>query len=228
MDKSYRSPSIQTRFKGRFLFLFISLLCFFVVSPLLRGFIGIQVLLDIFLSAILITALYTFSRKKHLLLIGTLLALPMLAATWSTYFVKIPFMYLASQCFGIVFIAFMVGTILSYVFKQYDITLDVINGAVVVYLLTAVMWAFIFRVIEVLQPGSFTITQGLGEETQFAFIYYSLVTITTLGYGDITPVTDVAKSFSALEAVVGQIYLVVLVARLVGINIAQSMNKKSR
>ena len=228
MDKSYRSPSIQTRFQGRFLFLFIALLCFFVISPLLRGFIGIQVLLDIFLSAIFITALYTFSRKKHLLLIGTLLALPMLAAIWSPYFVKIPFMNLAGQCFGIVFMAFMVVTILSFVFKQYDITLDVIYATVVVYLLTAIMWAFIFRVIDVLQPGSFTITQGLGEETRFTFIYYSLVTITTLGYGDITPVTDVAKSFSALEAVIGQIYLVLLVARLVGINIAQSMNKKSR
>jgi hypothetical protein len=136
-------------------------------------------------------------------------------------------LYLAGQCFGIAFFAFMVATILSFIFKQYDITLDVIYGAIVVYLLTAIMWAFIFKVVEVLQPGSFTITQGLGEETRFTFIYYSLVTITTLGYGDITPVTDVAKSFSALEAVVGQIYLVVLVARLVGIHIAQSMNKKS-
>jgi len=228
MDKSYRSPSIQTTFKGRFLFLLISLLCFLVVSPLLSGFLGIRVLLDIFLTAIFITALYTFSRKKHLLLIGTLLALPMVAATWSTYFVKIPLIYLTGQCFGIVFIAFMVVTILSFIFKQYKITLDVINGTVVVYLLIAIMWSFIFRVIEVLQPGSFTITQGLGEETRLTFIYYSIVTITTLGYGDITPVTDVAQSFSALEAIVGQIYLVVLVARLVGIHIAQSMSKKSQ
>jgi len=141
---------------------------------------------------------------------------------------EIPFMYLAGQCFGIVFFAFMVVTILSFVFKQYDITHDVIYGAVVVYLFIAIMWTYIFRVVEVLQPGSFTITQALAEETRLTFLYYSIVTITTLGYGDITPVTDVAKSFSALEAVIGQIYLVVLVARLVGINIAQSMNKKSR
>jgi hypothetical protein len=64
--------------------------------------------------------------------------------------------------------------------------------------------------------------------SRLLFFYYSFVTITTLGYGDITPVTDVAKSFSFLEAVVGQIYLVVLVARLVGIHIAQSMGRKSR
>ena len=78
-----------------------------------------------------------------------------------------------------------------------------------------------------MHPGSFAIPQGMGEETRFTFIYYSFVTITTLGYGDVTPVADVAKSFSFIEAVVGQIYLVVLVARLVGIHIAQSMERKS-
>lgn len=122
----------------------------------------------------------------------------------------------------------MVITILLFVFEQHEITLDVIYGAIVVYLIIAVMWAFIFKVVEGLQPGSFTITQGLEEETLFNFIYYSFVTITTLGYGDVTPVTDVAKSFSFIEAVVGQIYLVVLVARLVGIHIAQSMERKFR
>ena len=227
VNKSFNSL-IHACFKERFLFLLVSLLCFFVVSPLLSGFLGIQVLFDVFLTAMLIAALYTSSQKKYSFLICTLLVLPLLAATWSPYFMEIPFMYLAGQCFGIVFFAFMVVTILSFVFKQYDITLDVIYGAVVVYLFIAIMWTYLFRVVEVLQPGSFTITQALAEETRLTFLYYSIVTITTLGYGDITPVTDVAKSFSALEAVIGQIYLVILVARLVGINIAQSMNKKSR
>lgn len=69
--------------------------------------------------------------------------------------------------------------------------------------------------------------QGLGGETRLTFIYYSFITITTLGYGDITPLTDVARSFAITEAVIGQIYLVLLVARLVGIHIAQSTSKES-
>ena len=228
MAIKFHSPLIEACFKNRFLFLLISILSFLILSPLLKGFIGIRVLLDIFLTAVFISAIYAVSQKKYFSLIGVLLALPMFAAIWSTYLVKIPSLILIGNCFGILFFAFMVVTILSFVFKQHEITLDVIYGAVVVYLLIAVMWAFIFRFMEILQPGSFVIAQGQSEETISLFLYYSFVTITTLGYGDVTPVTDVAKSFSFLEAVVGQIYLVVLVARLVGIHISQSIERKSR
>ena len=98
----------------------------------------------------------------------------------------------------------------------------------VVYLLMAMMWALLFRLVNDLQPGSFAMAESHMQGSRLLFFYYSFVTITTLGYGDITPVTDVAKSFSFLEAIVGQIYLVVLVARLVGTHIAQSMDKNSK
>jgi len=227
MANKFHSPLIEVCFKNRFLFLLISILSFLILSSFLRVFVGIKILLDIFLTAVFISAIYAVSQKKYFCLIGILLALPRLAVTWSSYFVKIPIMPLAGSCFGILFFAFMVITILLFVFEQREITLDVINGAIVVYLLIAIMWAFIFRFMEILHPGSFVTSQGLGEETRPTFIYYSFVTITTLGYGDTTPQTDVAKTFSFLEAVIGQIYLVVLVARLVGIHIGQSMNKKS-
>ncbi len=89
------------------------------------------------------------------------------------------------------------------------------------------MWAFIFSVLEIIHPGSFAIGEGQIEVGRLLFIYYSFVTITTLGYGDITPLTAPANAFSSIEAVTGQIYLVVLVARLVGMHIAQSMDRKS-
>ena len=228
MDKNYRSPLIEACFKNRFLFLLISILSFLILSPLLRGFVGISILLDIFLTAVFISAIYAVSQKKYFSLIGILLALPMLAVTWSAYFVKIPVIPLVGSCFGILFFAFLVITILLFVFEQREITLDVINGAIVAYLLMAMMWALLFRLVNDLQPGSFAMAESHMQGSRLLFFYYSFVTITTLGYGDITPVTDVAKSFSFLEAVVGQIYLVVLVARLVGIHIAQSMGRKSR
>jgi hypothetical protein len=132
------------------------------------------------------------------------------------------------NCFGILFFVFAVVNILSFVFKQHEVTLDVIYGAIVVYLLIAMMWALIFSLVESLQPGSFTLAQSQIQDSNSPFYYYSFVTITTLGYGEITPVTDIARSFAFLEAVVGQIYLVVLVARLVGINISQSIERRSR
>jgi hypothetical protein len=96
------------------------------------------------------------------------------------------------------------------------------------------IWAFSYSLLEYLQPGSFSIVReaavggipGLVGSSGFrGVIYFSFTTLTTLGYGDITPLTGIAQNLSVLEAVVGQIYLVVLVARLVGLHIASSSQK---
>jgi hypothetical protein len=91
----------------------------------------------------------------------------------------------------------------------------------------ALAWSFIFGAVESLHPGSFSIPEIQGISTSRHFLYYSFVTITTLGYGDITPVTSLARSLSTLEAVIGQLYLVVQVAWLVGVHVSQSMLKRS-
>jgi hypothetical protein len=183
--------------------------------------------MDIFITTILISGVYAVSKKKHILLIAALLALPMLMSIWTDNFVKVPSLILAGDCFGILFTGFIVIIILSFIFREQEVTINVIYGAIVVYLLIAIMWAFVYSVLEGINPGSFAIGEGQIEVSRLLFVYYSFVTITTLGYGDITPVTAPANSFALIEAVTGQIYLVVLVARLVGMHIAQSMDRKS-
>ncbi len=220
--------SISNYFKDRFLFLLISILCLLVIAPIFKDFIGIRVLMDIFTTAILISGVYVVSKKRYVPLTAALLALPMLVSIWTNRFVEIPSLVLVGDCFGIAFLVFLVAVILSFIFREQEVTVNVIYSAIVVYLLIAIMWAFVFSVLESIHPGSFKIGEGQIEAGRPLFIYYSFVTITTLGYGDITPVTAPANSFSFLEAVTGQIYLVVLVARLVGIHIAQSMDRKSR
>ena len=81
--------------------------------------------------------------------------------------------------------------------------------------------------MESLHPGSFSIPEIKGISASRSFLYYSFVTLTTLGYGDITPVASLARSLCILEAVLGQLYLVVQVAWLVGVHVSQSMLKKS-
>lgn len=227
MIKKYFDSFVTLCFKGRFLFLLISLLGLIVLTPLLEGFIRIRFLMDIFISSVFISGIYAVSPQKHFSLIAAIFSLPMLVSIWSTYYVEIPFLLFIGDLFGILFFGFMVITILFFISREHKVTVNVINGAIVVYLLIALMWVFIFRFLENIQPGSFAIAQENLKESRFLFVYYSFVTITTLGYGDITPLTDTARAFSLLEAVIGQMYLVVLVARLVGIHIAQSMEKKS-
>lgn len=91
-----------------------------------------------------------------------------------------------------------------------------IVGAICIYLLLGVMWSIAYSALEYLQPGSFKGLTELATPTWNPdWIYFSFVTITTLGYGDITPLTQTARSLSFAEAIVGQFYIAVLVAGLV-------------
>ena len=121
---------------------------------------------------------------------------------------------------GILLFILVITNILAFIFKSEDVTIEVIYAAMLVYLLMALMWSFVYVLLELINSASFNVAWSLEQGSQMWSIYYSFVTITTLGYGDITPATELASSFSILEAVVGQLYLVVVVARLVGMHVS--------
>ena len=227
MVASKKITFIEICKRDRYLFLLLSLLSLILITPLFEGVVKLTILLDIFITAIFLSSIYAISQKVQNLRIAVGLLLPVVVGMWLTYFVDIPYLRLVGDCCSILFFAFTIILILSSLLREYEITLDVIYGAVAVYLLMALMWAFIYDIIETLRPGSFQITSIPAQRPRIQFFYYSFVTITTVGYGDILPVSLTARAFSIIEMVVGQVYLVVLIARLVGINITQSMEKKS-
>ena len=228
MDKKLFLPLIRVCFKSRFLFLITSILLLIVLSPLLQNFFRLKMIMNIFFTTIIISGIYAVSPKKQNSIIAALLALPMLVAMWSRYFVINPTFMIVGSFFGIFFIAFAIINILLFIFREAEISTEMIYAAIVVYLLLAVMWTFIYGVIELCHNGSFSIArQNEITDNRLYLLYYSFVTITTLGYGDITPLTDIARSFTLLEAVIGQIYLVVVVAWLVGMFVSQNPRKKS-
>ena len=227
MDDQTCLPFTGWCFKRRFLALLILILAMLIIVPLVEEFIKIRMLMDIFWSAVFVAVIYAVSQKRHHILIGVLLALPMLASIWSRYFVEYWALELVGGLCGAAFFIFAIIQILIFVYTQKEVTRDLIAGAAIVYLLMALAWSFIFGVVESLNPGSFSIPDIEGISTSQSFLYLSFVTITTLGYGDITPVTSLARSLCILEAVIGQLYLVVQVAWLVGVHVSQSMLKKS-
>jgi hypothetical protein len=211
---------------GRYLFLLISILLLFSLRPLLEGHMGDSLLMNIFVSAILMSGIYAASQKKHVFYVSLIIASPALIISWAGYFVSFHSFILVGKIFAGLFYIFMIIVILNYLFKEKLITADMIIGAICVYLLLGMMWASMFSIIEILHPGSFNLPEGMASELSH-FSYYSFVTLTTLGYGDITPLTPVARSLSLLEAITGQLYIAILIARLVGIHIAQSMKSAS-
>ncbi len=122
---------------------------------------------------------------------------------------------------GIVFLLIVIGLLGTMVIGAKNVSLHTIEGGIAIYLLIALLWGQIYLLLERLSPGSFhfAVQDKTPEGTKAALSYFSLVTITTVGYGDVTAVHPLARSFAALEAFIGQIYPVVLLARLVSLEI---------
>ena len=227
MQKNGRLPLGQATIEGRFFYLLIFILMRIAIQPIDEAVGKYGILLDLIITAILVSAICAISQRKNSRIAGVLLAIPLLLSLWLD-FLKSTWLHMSGIVSGIAFFAFINIFILRFIFSREEITKDLIAGAAVVYLLTANMWNYVYRFIEMIHPGSFAIAQSQSMGDQSPFLYYSFVTITTLGYGDIFPVTTAAKSCAILEAVIGQLYLVITVAWLVGVHISQSMEKKFR
>ena len=201
--------------------LLILLLGLLVLSPLFEEFFKVRIFGELFFTAIFIYAAYSFSRSKALAAAAVSLALPAIASFWLKPFVTGQWVEISGGLCGVAFMVIISAAILRHIFLQQDVSADLIAGAIVAYLLMAVMWSLLYDVLEAAYPGSFKFPEGTTQPQGQMSLYFSLVTITTVGYGDITPVTRVARAFANLEAVVGQLYLVILVSWLVGMYVSQ-------
>jgi hypothetical protein len=124
------------------------------------------------------------------------------------------------------FLLALCGVLLSRVMGPGRVTPHRIIGAVVVHLLFAVQFAFLFALTERLSPGAFIMAQDQAASswTGWSFFYLSMITLTSLGLSDITPVHAFARSLVMLEALLGQLYMTVLVARLVSLEVAHRVS----
>ncbi len=209
-----------TQSKKRFLVLLCLILGLVVIVPILQRFIAIRIFIDIFLTAIFISMVYTLSYNKVHVIAGVFLAIVMLAALWLQYFDPSKWILPVGMLAGVIFVLMVIASIINLILQSEEVCREVIYAAILLYLLAALMWAFIYTFLELVDPASFNIELNRSDGYLTVFQYYSFVTISTLGYGDITPTTEVARAFSVLEAVIGQLYLVVAVAWLVGMHVS--------
>jgi len=202
----------------QFHYLLASLILLLVVYPYVVAGPNGPVALTVLSSIILITGVYAVSYRRRQVVIAVLLAVPAFLLAWLYLVTGTPALNSAGSIFTLLFYAFTALIVLSRVLTTKAITTDTVYGAVSVYLLMGLTWATAYSLVETIHPGSFTADPGHSPDGTFAlpeFIYFSFVTLATLGYGDITPITNQARSLALLEAVSGTIYIAVLIARLV-------------
>jgi voltage-gated potassium channel len=223
-------PLILRLCRGQYGPLLVSLLTLCAAAPVLTGGPVKGAMLDAALSCIVLTGIYAASPGRRSIVIGFALA----CLTLSTHRLVTIFhnesLHAAHYALILAVLAYTARTILSAVVHDRQVTIETIKGAVCVYLLIGLMWVYLFVMIDMAFPGSFRLPDPTaGREAGHLIIrkdlhqllYFSFCTLTTLGYGDVIPLRGFAQTACYLEAIVGQIFLTVLVARLVGMHISR-------
>lgn len=205
--------------------LFVGLIALLAIVPFAQGHaLAEEAFVSVF-SVVLVIMLYSIYGNHRLVRRTTLLGAVTLFSNLLAYLTPSAALDDVSLLLNIVLLAYATALIIGRVFSERRVTTNIILGAVCVYLLIGIVWGMSFTLLNTVIPGSFSMPPGrvvsLLDGLMQNFIYYSFATLTTLGYGDITPVSIPARYFSVLEAITGQVYLSVLVARLVGMHISQ-------
>jgi len=203
--------------------LLLTLLFVSVAYPVLQNYPGLRVVTGFLFVVTLLVALRAVAKNRQQVIVSTLIAVIGIAgfagellnpgSVWRLAYL------LGFSLFFLYASSLMLIDILG---RSQRVDADLIFGAIGVYLVIGLFFAFAFALLEVLMPGSVSgVSELVGDNaTAGPMIYFSYVTLTTLGYGDVTPVTNMAMSMSYAEAIIGQLFLAILVARLVGLHIA--------
>ena len=224
-----RQPLIRpnNRFRVLLAFLILSLL----ISPLLeqeRFAIGV---IRVLLSLALVAAVYGVSRRRSDMVIGGIIAAPSLIGRWLPAFNTSVPVFVAVTAATTLFLVFVAYLIIAEVARLRTVTFDTIFGAACGYLLIGSIWAFIYSMINVVFDPGFIFTDVaklppapdlIHRARLIPLFYFSFITLTSTGYGDILPLVPVAKAFAVFEAMIGQFYVAILVARLVSLEIVSS------
>jgi hypothetical protein len=219
-------------YRWRHLTLLISILLVFIISPLLVTFRDGVLILNVIGAMVVLAGAYALSERKHLFTIAIVVSAISIIATWLLVVFQQHWTVLLAHTCITVLVSFFAVTILGYVLRSGRVTADRIFAAICVYMLIGYGWAFVYALLDELFPGSFAALTEVGRndyiQRVMQFRYFSFMTLTTVGYGDVLPRSPTARTMAALEAVMGQIYLTVLVARLVGLHIVHSHGSESR
>ena len=200
--------------------LLIALALFFIWAPFVEEIEGGELIVSGLFSLVLLAGIVAVADRKRVLVIAIVLAIPAIAGRWINHFrpdLIPPAVFLVA---GLILIAFVVGNLLRFVLRAPSVNTEVLCASISAYLMLGLMWTMAYWLVDQLTPGgafSFNTNAGRQSMNGFNALYFSFVTLSTVGYGDITPLSRIARWLAALEAMTGLLYMTVLIARLVAL-----------
>lgn len=214
--------------RGNFAYLLVSLLGFLLAIAILAQYplIGGDQVVMFLIEGTLIFGIWSIAPQRIWFRVGFILisvgAINILLHTifaheWALY---------VNLVVALLFYLFTTMLAFEALFTGEQIDLNMIMGSICVYILVGICWSIFYFFESIIHPGAFNgIDVEIGKSRFTDLLYYSYVTLSTLGYGDITPVTPIARTLAFLEALFGQFYIAILVASFVGMHISVRRSK---
>jgi hypothetical protein len=183
----------------------------------------------IFFSFVIVAGVLTTFKQRWLSFLAIVLAVASLALNWAEEIRPAAGLAILANSVTLIYLGILLAVVIAQVFRGGPVTAHRIRGAIVIYLLLGLMWAFAYQVVALTIPQAFRLPEGLiagdPDGLRRELTYFSVVTLTTTGYGDITAVNPVARTLVMLEALVGQLYPAIVLAWLVSLGVMHQKGK---
>src|SRR6266576_951037 len=219
MKRNEKSSRVMgpRRFSMVQLLIAFALLLFFF--PFVEEIKGGDIIVTILLSLVLLSAVCAVANRRRTLIVALLLAVPAVGGRWINHFrphLVPPAIFLVA---GLALVAFVVVNLLRFILRAPSVNMEVLCASISAYLMLGLMWTMAHWLVDQLTPGAFSFNTNAGKQSMNGFnaFYFSFITLSTGGYGDITPVSRIARWLAAMEAMTGLLYVAVLIARLVAL-----------
>ena len=200
--------------------LLVALALLFLFFPFVEEVKGGDIIVSILLSLVLLSAVLAVADRKGVFFIALVLAIPAIGGRWISHFrpdLVPPPVFLVA---GLALIAFVVANLLRFILRAPSVNTEVLCASISAYLMLGLLWTVAYWLVAKMNPNAFAFNPAGGtQQTMAGFdaFYFSFITLSTVGYGDITPVSKIARWLAAAEAMTGLLYVTVLIARLVSL-----------
>jgi hypothetical protein len=217
MTREMRSAFARFWTDDRGLSIFLAALVAIILLPAF-GSIGLpgRFLGDAVVSLMLISGAAVADRPRAMLIVSVI-TVPALLVRWTSWLFPTADLAVWREICTLATLIALCGVVLALVLRHGPITTRRIQGAIAVYLVLGLIWAQVYELVALWRPGAFT--GAVEASSSLPWTYYSFVTLTTMGYGDIMPVHPLARAIAVLEALTGQLYLAIMLARLVSLEL---------
>lgn len=209
--------------------LLIFTLGYLIVLNCLSEFGFGRVVARLFFSLIIVAGALTTFKQRWLHGFAIVLAVASLGLNWVEEIRPGGALTILNAGLSLIYLGFLLAMVAVQVFGEGLVTGHRIRGAILIYLLLGALWALLYQVVALSIPQAFRLPEGMAggdpDVLQRMLTYFSFITLTTTGYGDITPVHPVARTLAMLEALVGQLYPAITLARLVSLAVMHQKEK---